>query len=360
MNNHKESNLLISMDFRPGKGGIARVARLISRSMDFTRIYSLHGKKDERTHSADYFQKNRFLFVLSILKFIILRKPSLIVFDHLNIARLLTLLPQSRLKKVIIFLHDEEAWEKVTGLRRAALRKASHILCNSEYTRRKFLESNRSFAGKTHLCLLGGIPEGFDQREITSENKFASWLNDARPYCLFVSRLWRSQPYKGHFELLKAFEAYYRENKTASIRLVIVGNGDAAEEVAHSIKDTGLNDRVTLFTGVDDAHLALFYKNAECFLFPSTREGFGLVYLEAMYFGKACIGIAGQPAEEIIVDHKTGRLLPDNSPETLARVIKDVEENRSRYKEWGANGKERYMQYFTGERFAQRFLEIVR
>ena len=64
-------------------------------------------------------------------------------------------------------------------------------------------------------------------------------------------------------------------------------------------------DGIAFVGRISDAHLAALYRDAAFFVMPSTNEGFGLVYLEAMGASKPCIAAHGAP-EEIINDGVDG------------------------------------------------------
>jgi glycosyltransferase involved in cell wall biosynthesis len=341
------------MDFRPGKGGIARVTRQISKALPFDKILSLHGNRSEE---ALYFNGSIILFALSVFFKILMKRPTLIVCDHLGIASLFGIFPSICQLKIVTFLHDEEAWKKVIGRHRTGLEKSSLLLCNSEYTYKRFIQNNSLYKNKTKVCLLGGVPESFYTNYKESER---AWFRDQRPYCIFVSRLWQVHRYKGYLELIDAFALHYKKEKTAFIRLAIIGNGDDAEEVKNRIKMYSLENHIELFTDVTDEELPFFYQKSICLFFPSTREGFGFVFLEAMFLKKACIGIAGQPAQEII-NEDTGLLLTDNKPETLMRILNDIERNGNKYILMGENGYNLYLNKFTEEMFASRFRESIK
>lgn len=356
----KSVQVLISMNYEVSNGGIARVARLMAEALPFDYVLSFHGNSKER--NVSYFNKNRLAFTAALIKRIIQKKPKLLVFDHAGPASLLALVPAFLLKgaKVVVFLHDEEAWGKVSNRHSLGLQKATHLLCNSDYTYQKFILANPSFISKTQVCLLAGVPDSFLTRKIDPRpSPFQAWFDDTTPYCLFVSRLWKSHRYKGHFELLEAFSQHHLRHPGASLRLAIVGNGDDVENLKNEIAREGLQGTVTVFTGVQDQDLALFYKNCAAFVFPSTREGFGFVFLEAMFFSKACIGISGQPAEEIISPDKSGILLPDNKPETIAAILNIIELQPEKYAAFGEEGKRIFNEKFMNIHFKERFLKCI-
>jgi glycosyltransferase involved in cell wall biosynthesis len=356
-----KSSLLISIDFRANKGGISRVAHLMAGSIKFDMILSLYGNHHTVPVSKSnirFFNGNKILFSIALLKIVFLKKPSFIIFDHLNIARILSIIPAAFFKEAAVFLHDEEAWCTVSGLRKKALDKCFRLLCNSEYTRKRFLSSNPRYQSKTRTCLLAGVPAAFTEN-IKPDHQLDLWLNQERPFLLFVSRLWKVHRYKGYMELLEAFRIHYEHSKNASMRLALIGNGDDEPAVRTFISDHGLQDHIHLFTNVSDGNLKKFYKASDALLFPSTREGFGLVFLEAMFFGKCCIGIVNQPAEEIIVQNKTGILLPDNQPKSLMRVIEDMEADPAKYRQMGEEGHKHYMNNFRNDHFKKRFFEAL-
>lgn len=355
----KINSILISIDFRADKGGISRVANLMSRSLTFDAIYSLHG--DEAYGKAFFFNNKRIKFFLRVMYVLIIKRPDTVIFDHLNIARILAVVPKFLLKKVVLFVYDEEVWIKVTGLRKSALSKTTHILCISDHSMQKFLKENPEYKSKAKLCLLAGVPDAFvklGNKNIISDH-YSEWFRDPRPYGIFVSRLWRVHRYKGHFELLEAFKQHYLKSSTAKLRLAIIGNGDDAPEVKKFISDHKLEYHVKLFSGLNDIELVAFYKNSTALLFPSIREGFGFVFLEAMFFKKACIGIKNQPAEEIISIGESGVLLNDNKPETLRMTLEDIEKFPEKYQKYGESGNERYLAHFTNEHFKERFLNCI-
>jgi glycosyltransferase involved in cell wall biosynthesis len=96
------------------------------------------------------------------------------------------------------------------------------------------------------------------------------------------------------------------------------------------------------------------------FVMPSQQEGFGLVYLEAMNYGKACIGCRNDGAEEVIVHEETGLLLHDqhNISElvaALSKLLSDPAWTRS----LGSRGFARLHQSFTAEKHQARFQTCI-
>jgi glycosyltransferase involved in cell wall biosynthesis len=65
---------------------------------------------------------------------------------------------------------------------------------------------------------------------------------------------------------------------------------------------------VTYHTGIDDDQLARLYNRAWVYASPSTYEGFGLPYLEAMACGTAVVAAPNAGSAEVLADGRYGRL----------------------------------------------------
>ncbi len=350
----------MSVAFRPDAGGISRVARLMSLALPNPEVHSLYGEAvaNEPTH---YYQGKRWQLIGRVLARLMSRRHRWLIFDHLGVASLLALWPRPLpLPPTVVFLHDEEAWQPVVGRHRRALQRARLLLCNSDYTYQRFVRHNPAFAHKTRVCLLGGVPASFYQlAEGPAQPHHRAWLADSRPYVLFVSRLWQKHAYKGHWQLLSAFAQLAADGFEVPLRLALIGRGDDVPAVRAFIAAHQLDGHVTHFDDVDDAALPHFYRQCRALVFPSSREGFGFVFLEAMYWARACVGLRAQPAEEIILEGQTGRLLADNQPATLGAVLADIAQQPTQYEAMGAAGRQHYDAHFTGEHFRTRFLAAL-
>ncbi|MBI2268263.1 MAG: glycosyltransferase family 4 protein [Candidatus Blackburnbacteria bacterium] len=102
-----------------------------------------------------------------------------------------------------------------------------------------------------------------------------------KPYLLYVGNLY---PHKNIEMLVPALKRYHDSNH--DIKLVVVSGRDIfkenSEKIIHKEKMEG---NVKILHKVNDEDLAILYKNAVAFVFPTLSEGFGLPGLEAMNCG---------------------------------------------------------------------------
>jgi phosphatidylinositol alpha-1,6-mannosyltransferase len=114
------------------------------------------------------------------------------------------------------------------------------------------------------------------------------------------------------------------------VAYVIVGDGDDRLRLESLARELGVSDHV-VFTGeINDSELVALYQRGEVFVLPARTvldsrnpkgEGFGIVFLEAMAFGKPVVGPKyGAPAE-IIRDGQTGFLVDPEDPASVAGAL---------------------------------------
>ena len=144
----------------------------------------------------------------------------------------------------------------------------------------------------------------------------ASTMTEKREIPLIVTS-GRLVEQKDYPTLLKAFAELLEEKQA---HLMILGQGELAEQTKQLTQDLGINEHVT-FKGFLDKPLQEMAK-ADLFVLSSRWEGFGNVVVEALLCGLPVVSTdcpAG-PAE-ILDDGKYGALVPVNDPAALAKAM---------------------------------------
>lgn len=116
------------------------------------------------------------------------------------------------------------------------------------------------------------------------------------------------------------------------VKLVIVGDGDARQELEHLVLEMGLKDHV-LFEGAQPHELIDSYiKRADIFLSLYDLSNLGNPLFEAMANGKPIITLNVGDTASIIRNHKNGILLEpkdlDNLPAEIIKLMRDPKEAR--------------------------------
>jgi phosphatidylinositol alpha-1,6-mannosyltransferase len=157
---------------------------------------------------------------------------------------------------------------------------------------------------------------------------------------------------KGHEALIRAMPEVAR--RVPDALLVIVGRGADEARFRRLTQELGIGSHV-YFTGyVPDQKLPAFYEACEVFAMPSFGEGFGLVYLEAMFHAKPCLAGRRDAAPEVVRNGETGLLVEPGNVIQVQEALLRLLENRSLAARLGQAGRERLEKQFTYEHFAQR------
>lgn len=123
---------------------------------------------------------------------------------------------------------------------------------------------------------------------------------------------------KNHETIIRAIA----ELGDASIRYWIAGTGDARPQLERVIRETNLTNQVQLLGFRDDVFEVM--KAADCFVFPSKREGLGMAALEAMAAGLPIITSNVHGINDYSVDGVTGFKCAPNDIQGFARAIRTM------------------------------------
>lgn len=104
----------------------------------------------------------------------------------------------------------------------------------------------------------------------------------------------------------------------------IVGDGGESNSLKKLVGDLGLQKKVFFHGRKNRDEAQKILERAECFIMVSSREAFGLVYVEAMAKGLIVIGTKGQGIDGVIKDGINGFLSESNNVDALSEVIKII------------------------------------
>ena len=165
---------------------------------------------------------------------------------------------------------------------------------------------------------------------------------------LFVGRMAKD---KGINELCKAMS---KLSGFAPVRLLLVGwNEDSQDPISQEAKDLITNNPAIEYVGPKcGEELLAYYAAADCYVFPSYREGFPNTVLEAGAMGLPCIVTDINGSREIIVEGENGVIIPPRDEEALFQAMLEMIRNKQN-REYMA-GKARDM---IASRFEQSFVQ---
>jgi glycosyltransferase involved in cell wall biosynthesis len=130
-------------------------------------------------------------------------------------------------------------------------------------------------------------------------------------------------------------------------RLLLVGDGDAAETCLALAAELGIADLVT-FTGFQ-ADPTPYLAACDVVLMPSLREGLGLAALEAMALERPVVASRTGGIPEAVRDGETGLLVPPDDAAALADAILTLFADPARCTAYGQAGRARVAAHFNAE-----------
>jgi phosphatidyl-myo-inositol dimannoside synthase len=286
------------------------------------------------------------------------RKAKLVLAGHPNLGPVVQAmrLAAPRLKSIIC-THGVEVWEPMSGLRRGALRHASLVLAPSRDTA-DHVASEQQVARERIRVLPWALDPQFEALLAAGSQLTPPGDFPAGRVILTVGRWVAEERYKGMDTLITALPRLL--TKWPEVQLVLAGSGDDRTWLEELADQSGVNRHVHFLSDLSSAELAACYAACEIFALPSSGEGFGLVYLEAMARGKPVIGGAHGGAPEIIEDSVTGYLVPHGDAVHLATCIDSLLADPVHAKEMGMRGKQRAENEFRFNVFAKSLKKILR
>jgi phosphatidylinositol alpha-1,6-mannosyltransferase len=214
-------------------------------------------------------------------------RPGLVFCGHLYMAPLAALIARLRRARLIVQTHGIEAWPRPSRVVRWATERADLVLAVSRHTRAQVL--NWAALEPERVAVL---PNTVSER-FAPGDRAASRLRfglGAERVLLTVGRLAASERYKGHDRVIDALPRLVAAGH--DLVYLVAGSGDDRARLEALARDRGVSDRVRFLGEVPDEALPDLYRAADLFVMPSTGEGFGIAYLEAMACGTPAFGLA--------------------------------------------------------------------
>jgi phosphatidyl-myo-inositol dimannoside synthase len=286
------------------------------------------------------------------------RKPSLVIALHPHLAPIVWAMKiRSRNIGSMIFAHGIEVWRPLGWVRRAALQRADLAIGPSEDTASHLISTQGVRAENVQRLPWGLDPEFAARLADHAKPPLPAGFPQSGKIILTVGRWDPAEKYKGADTLISALP---RVLQTApDTFLVLVGDGADRPRLEQLARDSGVSERTRFLPLITKDELFACYAACNVFALPSSGEGFGLVFLEAMAHGKPVIGGAHGGIPDVVVDGVTGLLVPHSEVERLSGALKLILSNPLRAAEMGAAGRNRVAREFSFEQFSARASSLM-
>ena len=234
-----------------------------------------------------------------------------------------------------------------------ATHRSNRVLTVSEASKRDILRYFRIPEGKIDV-IYNAIDERYDETPAPDEvERVRDRYQLNAPYVLYAGNI---KPHKNLERLIEAFHTLRQDADLAHVKLLIIGDEISKyATLRRAVHKYKLHKHVRFFGFVPDKTLAVLYRLARVFVFPSLYEGFGLPPLEAMASGTPVITSNVSSLPEVVGD--AALLIDPLNPAAIADAMRRVLMDSDLRETLREKGLKRVRE-FSWERSVRRVREI--
>jgi glycosyltransferase involved in cell wall biosynthesis len=340
--------LFLTLRVFSATGGIEKVCKVVCMALNELsagggsekfKVFSMYDESndaDKKYVSPNLFQGfNKLKLSFACKSLMQGLKSDIVVLSHINllsIGYVIKLL--SPKTKLVLFAHGIEVWGPLSAPRKKMLGKCNKILAVSHFTKDRLLQECRLPEQKVAVlnnCLDPYLPPYIQKgKDAVLQKKYQFSKNSI--VLMTLTRLSSKELYKGYDNVLVALSQL--KDKYPSLKYLIVGRYDAGEKqrLDNIIQQHALQQQV-VFTGyIPDEELANHYHLADIYVMPSKKEGFGIVFIEAMHYGLPVIAGNKDGSADALCNGKLGILIDPDNQEEINRAIEEIILHRQQHR----------------------------
>lgn len=265
---------------------------------------------------------NKFRFLLLAIRHLF--SSDQVFLGHVNLVHPLVWINHLLFKKRInLFIHGVEVWKLLNITTRKALPYCDKILSVSKFTANKTSKIQRIAIEK--FDIFPNVLDADHQFGIAPVKpaflvkKYG--LNQDSLVVLTVARLSHTELNKGYDKVLEALPSILLQFPT--LKYLLAGKVDNLERdrLNQLVEQLGIGESV-IFTGfITEDELVAHYQLCDLFILPSSKEGFGIVFIEATACGKPVIAGNKDGAVEALLHGQIGCII---NPENLEEIKQSI------------------------------------
>ena len=305
------------------------------------------------------FNTNRSNFVIQAIKKGI--KADVVILTHINLAMVGLIIKKINPKtKVWLIAHGIEVWRPLSFFQKAFLKHCDKVVCVSDFTKQQMI--GRHNVSQDKCAILNNAIDPFMQLPTAFVkpqhllNKYNLTLGNRVIYTL--TRLANSEQYKGHDQVIKLISRL--KVKYPGIKYVLSGQYDINEEarIKKMIAQDGIEEDVILTGFIDEKDIPAHFLLADVFVLPSKKEGFGIVFIEALACGLPVICGNADGSIDAIRNGELGKAVDADNLDELETAISNVLET-SLSSQKRHNLQKQCLHYFNEDAYMNNLEELL-
>lgn len=259
-------------------------------------------------------------FAFRVLACIWSKSPySCVVCMHIRLLPFALLVARWRGVPLALCIYGIDAWTPVRRIWVRFLRNTDHVISISSFTAERFF-SWAPVRSKPRLTI---IPPAvalavYTPASSKPESKARMGLSETT-ILLTIARLAAAERYKGIDEVLECISRV--QEVVPRLRYIIVGDGDDRLRLEAKVEALGIESSVQFVGALSESDKLQYLGIADCFVMPSSGEGFGIVYLEALACGVPVVAGTSDAAKEALLQGAWARLVDPRDSSALYQAI---------------------------------------
>ncbi len=286
------------------------------------------------------------------------RHADTVVLSHINLLMVAWMIKKISPKtNILLFAHGIEIWGGLENTKKRMLPCVDRFICVSNFTKATIQKEHGIAAQKCFVlnnCLDPFLAQ--PEQKIKSDRLLMRYGYQPTDTVLFtLTRLSSKDRYKGYDRVMEALALI--KNQQPGIRYLVGGGYDTIELefVYAAIRRLGLQDTVTIAGYIPDEELADHFTMADIYVMPSSKEGFGIVFIEAMYYGLPVIAGNADGSVDALLNGELGLLVHPDSVTEIKTAIEKMMMDKNAYQP----NRELLMQHFSYDHYKDRLRNAI-
>jgi len=243
-----------------------------------------------------------------------------VILGHINLAIVGIIIKIIKPRaKIILIAHGIEVWEKLHFIKGAFLRRIHKIFAVSNFTKEKLVSVNKvdpAMVEILHNTLdpYFKIPDFFEKPSYLLERYK---INKNTKVILTVTRIAETETAKGYEKVIEILPDLVKVDP--DIIYILAGKHDEREglKIKKLVGNLRMQNNFILTGYIPESELSDHYLLADVFVLPSKKEGFGIVFIEALACGLTVIAGNSDGSSDALNNGEFGILV---DPEDLSQL----------------------------------------
>jgi phosphatidyl-myo-inositol dimannoside synthase len=271
-------------------------------------------------------------FILDAVK--IGKKCDIVILSHINLLVVAWLIKKRNPNTTIILLaHGIEIWGELSPQKQKMLGVCDKVVSVSTFTKDTIIAQHKIDTNKCFV-LNNCIDPFLVRPKVKNKDEQLMkryQLNKDDIVLLTLSRLSSKDRYKGYDFIIDAMVNIVKKYK--NVRHILAGGADKEEKIflENKIAENGLDGHVILAGYLPEEELANHFSLADVYIMPSIKEGFGIVFVEAMYYRLPVIAGNVDGSTDALLNGKLGLLINPEDTNVIYDGIEQMILNRKAY-----------------------------